>query len=179
MLLGCGDAPRPSSSSGEIHVANVFEAETGGYAHYRVPAIAVSPTGTVMVVVEARASTSGDWGHQDILMRRSTDQGRTWDEPRKIVQLEGPPEENEAALAQGLAEPGVTTYNNIVPIVDAEENVMHFLFCSAYKRAYYMRTADDGDSFTEPVDITDTFEEFRADYDWKVIAHGPRARNPS
>ena len=50
---------------------------------------------------------------------------------------------------------------------------MHFLFCSAYKRAYYMRTTDDGDSFTEPVDITDTFEGFRADYDWKVIATGP------
>ena len=173
MLLGCGDAPAPSPGGGEIEVTNVFEAETGGYAHYRVPAIAVSPAGTVMVVVEARASSSGDWGHQDILMRRSTDRGRTWDEPRKIVQLEGPPAENEAALAQGLAESGVQTYNNIVPIVDAEENVMHFLFCSAYKRAYYMRTADDGDSFSEPVDITDTFEEFRADYDWKVIATGP------
>ena len=173
MLLGCGDVPAPSPASGEIEVTNVFEAETGGYAHYRVPAIAVSPSGTVMVVVEARASASGDWGHQDILMRRSTDGGRTWDDPRKIVQLEGPPAENEAALAQGLAERGVQTYNNIVPIVDAEENVVHFLFCSAYKRAYYMRTPDDGDSFTEPVDITDTFEEFRADYDWKVIATGP------
>ena len=39
----------------------------------------------------------------------------------RSFQLEGPPEENEAALAQGLAEPGVQTYNNIVPIVDAEE----------------------------------------------------------
>ena len=126
-----------------------------------------------MVVVEARASASGDWGLQDILLRRSTDNGKTWDEPRKIVQLEGPPVENEAALAQGLAEPGTTTYNNIVPIVDAEQNVVHFLFCSAYKRAYYMRTADDGDSFTEPVDITDTFEQFREEYDWRVIATGP------
>ena len=100
MLLGCGDVSAPSPASGEIQVTNVFEAETGGYAHYRVPAIAVSPSGTVMVVVEARASASGDWGHQDILMRRSTDGGRTWDDPRKIVQLEGPPAENEAALAQ-------------------------------------------------------------------------------
>ena len=173
VLQGCGNVPAPLPGGAEIQVANVFEAETGGYAHYRVPAIAVSPAGTVMVVVEARASSSGDWGHQDILMRRSTDRGRTWDEPRKIVQLEGPPAENEAALAQGLAEPGVQTYNNIVPIVDAEEDVVHFLFCSAYKRAYYMRSADDGDSFTEPVDITETFEEFRADYDWKVIATGP------
>ena len=151
----------------------IFEAEKGGYAHYRVPAIVVSPAGTVMVVTEARASERGDWGLQDILMVRSRDGGRSWDEPRKIVALEGEPEQNEAALAQGLAEPGVTTYNNIVPIVDSEENVVHFLFCSAYKRAYYMRSADDGETFSEPVDITETFERFRDEYDWKVIATGP------
>lgn len=151
----------------------IFEAEKGGYAHYRVPAIVVSPAGTVMVVTEARASERGDWGLQDILMVRSRDGGRSWDEPRKIVALEGEPEQNEAALAQGLAEPGVTTYNNIVPIVDSEENVVHFLFCSAYKRAYYMRSADDGETFSEPVDITETFERFRDEYGWKVIATGP------
>lgn len=151
----------------------VFEAETGGYAHYRVPAIAVAPSGTVIVVTEARRSSSGDWGHQDILMVRSRDGGKTWDEPRKIVALDGDPAENEAALAQGLAEKGVTTYNNIVPIVDAEGGAVHFLFCSAYKRAYYMRTHDDGETFTEPVEITATFQQFREDYDWKVIATGP------
>ena len=172
-LLGCGVSSETPTASHEIEQVHVFEAETGGYAHYRVPAIVVSPSGTVMVFTEARASASGDWGPQDILMRRSRDQGRTWDGPRKIVELDGPPVENEAALAQGLAERGVTTYNNIVPIADREEDIVHFLFCSAYKRAYYMRTADDGDTFTSPVDITGTFEEFREDYDWKVIATGP------
>ena len=34
-------------------------------------------------------------------------QGRTWDEPRKIAHLEGEPEQDEAALAQDLAEPGI------------------------------------------------------------------------
>lgn len=172
-LLGCGASTEPPATDHDIEKVHVFEAETGGYAHYRVPAIVVSPACTVMVVTEARASSRGDWGPQDILMRRSRDQGRTWDEPRKIVEMEGPPIENEAALAQGLAEHGVTTYNNIVPIVDREEDIVHFLFCSAYKRAYYMRTADDGETFTDPVDITEAFEGFRKDYDWKVIATGP------
>lgn len=106
-------------------------------------------------------------------MRRSRDGGKTWDAPRKIVDLEEPPGTNEAAIAQGLAEPGVTTYNNIVPIVDEDESVVHFLFCSSYARACYMRTADDGDTFTDPVEITETFEGYRDEYDWKVIATGP------
>lgn len=171
--VGCGPAEPPGESGPALQAVHVFEAEKGGYAHYRVPAVAVSPAGTVMVVTEARASSRGDWGHQDILMRRSTDQGRTWDAPRKIVQMEGPPAENQAALDQGLAEPGVTTYNNIVPIVDNELNAVHFLFCSAYKQAFYMRTEDDGATFSEPVDITEVFEAFREEYDWKVIATGP------
>ena len=173
MLAACTAGPAPEQPTPVATSVPIFEAEQGGYAHYRVPAIVVSPAGTVMVVTEARASERGDWGLQDILMVRSRDGGRTWDEPRKIVALEGEPEQNEAALAQGLAEPGVTTYNNIVPIVDAEENLVHFLFCSAYKRAYYMRSADDGETFSEPVDITETFERFRDEYDWKVIATGP------
>ena len=173
LAFGCGAPPEPPAQASGIHVARLYEADAGGYAHYRVPAIAVSPESTVMVVVEARASESGDWGLQDILLRRSFDSGQTWDEPRKIVRLEGVQEQNEAALAQGLAEPGVTTYNNIVPIVDHSEGVVHFLFCSAYARAYYMRTADDGETFTEPVEITGTFERFREEYDWKVIATGP------
>ena len=173
LLAACTAGPEPQQPVPVSTSVHIFEAEKGGYAHYRVPAIVVSPAGTVMVVTEARASERGDWGLQDILMVRSKDGGSTWDEPRKIVAVEGEPEQNEAALAQGLAEPGVTTYNNIVPIVDAEENVVHFLFCSAYKRAYYMRSADDGETFSEPVDITETFERFRDEYDWKVIATGP------
>ncbi len=152
---------------------HVFEAEKGGYAHYRVPSIVVSPAGTVIVVTEARASERGDWGLQDILMIRSYDGGVTWDAPRKIVDLQDPGEQNDAALAQGLAEAGVTTYNNIVPIVDESSGSMHFLFCSAYARAYYMRSDDDGETFSEPVEITDVFEGFREEYDWKVIATGP------
>lgn len=176
-LVSCDSAlDTATSSRPDIQVAHVFEADTGGYAHYphyRVPAIAVAPSGTILVVVEARKSARGDWGMQDILLTRSTDQGQTWDAPRKIVQLDGEPHQNEAALAQGLAEPGVATYNNIVPIVDEPRGVVHFLFCSAYARAYYVRSEDDGDSFTEPVDITETFEHFRKKYDWKVLATGP------
>ncbi len=173
LLLACSAPTELPTGTSDIQVSRLYEAETGGYAHYRVPAIAVSPAGTVMVVVEARASERGDWGLQDILLKRSFDGGKTWDEPRKIVHLKGSQDQNEAALAQGLAEPGVTTYNNIVPIVDRSAGVVHFLFCSAYARAYYMRTADDGETFTEPVEITDTFERFRDEYDWKVIATGP------
>jgi sialidase-1 len=42
-----------------------------------------------------------------------------------------------------------------------------------YARAFSMRSTDDGLTWSDPVDITATFEPFRRHYDWKVIATGP------
>ena len=173
ILAGCGENVEAPAAQPLFEQVNIFEAETGGYAHYRVPAIAVSPKGTVLAFVEARKSAYGDWGTQDIMMRRSTDGGQTWEEPRVIARVPGEIQQNAVAFAQDLAKPGEVTYNNIVPIVDRKNGVVHFLFCVEYARAYYMRSDDDAMTFSDPVDITSTFEKFRSEYDWKVLATGP------
>ena len=173
ILAACGQEAEVPAAQALFEQVNIFEAETGGYAHYRVPAIAVSPKGTVLAFVEARKNSSGDWGTQDIMMRRSTDSGQTWEEPRVIASVKGDIQQNAVAFAQNLAKPGEVTYNNIVPIVDRKNGVVHFLFCVEYARAYYMRSDDDAMTFSEPVDITGTFEKFRSEYDWKVLATGP------
>lgn len=152
---------------------NVFEAGTAGYAHYRIPAIVVTPQGTVLAFSEARKNTGGDWGTIDIMMRRSADGGKTWGPQRIPVKVEGEIQQNAVALAQDLAKPGEVTYNNVVPIVDRETGRIHLLFCVEYARAYYSYSDDDGESFATPVDITATFEEFHRDYPWRVIATGP------
>lgn len=156
-----------------LEQVNIFEAGKGGYAHYRVPAIVVSTRGTVLAFTEARKSTRGDWGAQDIVMRRSNDQGKTWTPPRVIARVEGDIQPNQVAIAQNLDQPGQVTYNNIVPIVDRKAGRLHFLFCIEYARCYAMRSDDDGETFSKPTDITSTFEQFREEYDWKVIATGP------
>ncbi len=173
LLAACNGTYEPPTAQPFFEKINLFEAGTDGYAHYRVPAITVSAKGTVFALAEARKSASGDWGTQDIVMRRSDDGGRTWDPPRVIAHFEGEIQQNPVAFAQDLAKPGEVTYNNIVPIADAETGALHFLFCIEYARAYYMRSDDDGQTFSEPVDITATFEQFRGEYDWKVIATGP------
>ncbi len=40
-------------------------------------------------------------------------------------------------------------------------------------RCFYMRSDDDGVTWTEPVEITATFDAFRPEYAWKVVATGP------
>jgi len=152
---------------------DLFEGGKGGYATYRIPGIIATAKGTLLAWCEARKS-GGDWDDIDILMRRSTDGGKTWGNPMVLVDAEGV-EENTAVTENASSIGGNTkggTANNPVMIAD-EDGTVHFVYCVEYSRAYYAYSKDDGQTFSEPVEITSTFEKFRPEYNWKVIATGP------
>ena len=152
---------------------DVFQSGIGGYALYRIPGVVVTSKGSILAYAEARQSGRGDWGPIDIVLKRSTDGGATWSALRVIASVAGEKSKNPVALAQNLAKPDDVTYNNPVAIADRKPGVVHFVFCLEYMRAYYMRSEDDGVSFSAPREITGSFEEFRREYPWKVIATGP------
>src|SRR5262245_8700376 len=72
---------------------DLFHADTGGYKLYRIPGIVVTKAGTVLAYCEAR-KTASDWATIDILLKRSTDGGKTWSEPTKIADVPGAKERN-------------------------------------------------------------------------------------
>lgn len=157
----------------EVQKQMLFHSQQGGYESYRIPGIVVTKKGSLLAYAEARKSTRGDWGPIDIVLRRSTDRGRTWSPLQVIAQVPGPKSKNPVALAQNLAHPSDVTYNNPVAIADHKSGAVHFLFCLEYMRAFYMHSNDDGQTFSPPVEITKTFDAFRPEYPWKVLATGP------
>jgi sialidase-1 len=148
----------------------VFPPSWNGIARYRIPGLVVTPKGTVLAYSEARKNNSSDWGEIEIHLRRSTDGGKTWADSQHIAhhgaRLEGNPRKAEGGEKE-------QTVNNPVAIVDRETGAIEFLYCINYARCYSMRSNDDGLTWSQPVDITASFEPFRAKYDWKVIATGP------
>jgi sialidase-1 len=178
-------APKPPAWSANaasdkplLEQSEIFTGGEGGYPLYRIPGLAVTTKGTILAFVDARKAAS-DWAQIDIAMRRSTDGGTTWS-PQKIVintslhEAEGIKfEPNETAVAQKLGGADRIPISNQVPIVDRQTGAVHLLHCVNYARAFYQRSDDDGVTFSAPVEITRTFEEFKAEYPWKVIATGP------
>ncbi len=162
-----------ASTDGEIRSTDVFPAGTHGYEVYRIPGLVVTRAGTLLAYAEARRGGSGDWGSIDIVLRRSTDGGRSWSPQRIIARVPGEKGRNPLSPVRKGPDPEALTYNNPVAIADAQSGAVHFLFCLEYMRAFYMRSDDDGRTFSKPVDITGAFEEFRKEYAWKVIATGP------
>ncbi len=154
-----------------IEKTDLFTAGEGGYKLYHIPGLVVTAKGTVLAWCEARQK-GGDWDQIDLLLRRSSDEGRTWSEPQKIADVPGPKTKNPFSLAVKNVNPADVTYNNPVLIADRDGTV-HMVFCLEYMRCYYQRSADDGVTWSAPVEITGAFEKFRPAYEWKVLASGP------
>jgi sialidase-1 len=149
---------------------DVFPAGLHGFSLYRIPGIVVTNQGTVLAYCEARKNSRSDWGEIEIHLRRSTDGGKSWDTPKHIAHMGHRIEGNPTKKEDGVHE---QTVNNPVAIVDKSTGAIEFLYCVNYARCFSIRSLDDGLSWSDPVDITKTFEPFRIQYDWKVIATGP------
>ncbi|MGZ3102520.1 exo-alpha-sialidase [Streptomyces sp. H72] len=80
----------------------LFEAgrDPGGYACFRIPAIVRTTDDTLLAFAEGRVLNCGDAGDIDIVVKRSTDGGRTWG-PLRVV--------NDG---------GGDTHGNPAPVVD-------------------------------------------------------------
>jgi sialidase-1 len=173
-VLLCGVLPAVPARAGEprLEKADLFEAGKGGHKLYRIPGLVVTARGSILAYCEARRHTGLDWDDIEILLRHSTDGGKTWSEPTPLPRPDGPLGRNQAAVAKGLAHEGEITLNNPVAIADRGGPV-HLLYCVDYGRCFYLRSDDDGVTFGRPVEITPTFEQFRKDYDLHVFGTGP------
>jgi len=141
---------------------DVYVQQTAGYHTYRIPALVVTAQNTVLCFAEGRKNSASDSGDIDLLIKRSSDGGKTWSQ-QTIVHEEG----GDAPI----------TIGNPCPIVD-KDNVIHLLLTRNNKELLYTRSSADGLTWAPPAEITNTLRSFNFDtrsfnFDTKRIGTGP------
>ena len=156
--------------------AILFRQGRGGFHTYRIPGVVVTARGSVLAWCEARKFTAADRGEIEIHLRRSTDDGRIWDEARQVAHL-GPrlprnPHMPAQKKRKNMGGPDEQTVNNAVAIA-TRAGPVHLLYCVEYMRCFHTRSDDDGVTWSTPREITAAADGFRPRIDWQAVAFGP------
>ncbi len=146
---------------------DVFTAGVGGYHTYRIPAIVACTNGTLLAFCEGRKESSRDTGTIELLLRRSTDGGKSW-LPQQVVWAEGS-----------------NVCGNPAPVVDRITGTIwllmtHNLAADSEKaisqgtsqdtrRVFVTQSDDDGLTWAIPREITDSVKK----PGWRWYATGP------
>lgn len=76
----------------------VFQHGTDGYGAFRIPTIIKSGNGDLLAFSEGRINGTADYGDIDVVMRRSTDNGKTWGELAMLADHGDKPAQNMSAV---------------------------------------------------------------------------------
>ncbi|WP_018626578.1 sialidase family protein [Niabella aurantiaca] len=160
----CAYSSKPDKKGG-LQKTVLWQQGTGKYNNYRIPALIVSRKGTVLAFCEAREG--GDAGDIDLLVKRSTDNGKTW------------------SKEQVVWDDGFNTCGNPCPVVDQETGRIWLLLTwnngkdgeaaivnrrsSAPRIPYACYSDDDGRTWSKPESLASTCR----DSSWGWYATGP------
>ena len=143
--------PSPAGSR-EIILAHTLIYQPGDYnsMNYRIPAVITAKDGSIVAVTDKRKFNEGDLPQDiDIVCNRSTDGGHTWSEPYTIALGTGVNHGfGDCALAWSNDENGLIA--GFVGGVGLWNSTP-----SNPIRSYISRSYDNGQTWTEPEDITD------------------------
>jgi len=143
-----------SSLAAGPEFSDVFVSGQDGYASVRIPSVVVSKQGTVLAFAEGRAVAS-DQAANDIILKRSTDGGRSWG-PLQLLQDDGKNSlNNPTAVVEQQGGRVFLMYQRIPGHLKERSSTVETGFdgTNVY-RNLLIWSDDDGATWTKPLDVT-------------------------
>jgi sialidase-1 len=156
-----------------LQQTDVLASGQDGYFAYRIPALETAPDGSLLAFAEARKHNLGDPGFErqdiDLVLKRSTNAGVAWssmqiiEDPGELWSAANPAtlvdrQTGRVWLFYLRGQPGRNTYTARPSTEDIRILARH--------------SADNGLSWSEPIDLTTTARDF-ADPKWRTSVVGP------
>jgi sialidase-1 len=156
----------------EAKSATVFKSGQNGYHTYRIPVIIRAKNGDLLAFAEGRKNSGADHGDIDLVMKRSSDEGKTWG-PLQLVQDE---DTNPTAKVW---------IGNPTPVVDQTDpkhpGRIWLAFTRSNAKMFVTSSDDNGKTWAKRRDIS--AECVKPAWDWCAagpvhgiqLEHGPHA----
>ncbi len=145
------------ATSAALEQTPLWTAGDEGYHTYRIPSLIVTKAGSLVAFSEARKGGTSDTGNIDLVMKRSTDGGRTW------------------SKQQVIWDDGDNTCGNPCPVVDSATGTIWLLLthnlgkdneaaitagkARGTRTVWLSHSDDDGETWSPPRDITREVKE--------------------
>ena len=114
----------------------VFTSGSEGYHTFRIPSLAIASNGTILAICEGRRHGRDDFYANYLVLKRSKDNGTTWEDLQVLTGNEE------------------TTHHNPTVIMDYQTETVWLGYCLDGFYIYMMSSDDYGETWSEPTDIT-------------------------
>ena len=136
-----------------------------GISCYRIPAIVTAKNGDLIAAIDERVPSCGDlkWSKDiNIVVRRSADNGKTWSKIERAVDFPYGQSASDPSMIVDAKTGDIFLFYNFMNL-DKEKDIYYF---------HFVKSTNNGKTWSKPVDITDQIakSEWRADF--KFITSG-------
>lgn len=137
--------------SSVVYTSPPFTAGRDGYHTYRIPALAVTPTGIVIALAEGRKNSASDQGDIDVVCRRSLDGGGSWG-PLAVVASHGADVAGNPTVVTDPVSGGVVLLTCRSGPGDTYTDIC--TGAAPPRRVYLQRSTDEGSTWSVPQEIS-------------------------
>ena len=131
----------------------VFTSGTEGHKSYRIPAIIGLPNGDILAFAEGRVHGAGDFGDINIVMKRSSDKGKTWGALQYVAEFDTLQAGNPAPVVD-LTDPQYPQGRIFLFYNTGNNHEGEVRKGKGYKQVWYKTSTDAGRTWSNATDIT-------------------------
>ncbi|MGI9174325.1 MAG: sialidase family protein [Rhodothermales bacterium] len=166
-LVAYAQAEQSGIADGVITHQDLFNstAADDSVACYRIPVLVTVPNGDLVAAIDERVPSCADLrGSEDIniVMRRSSDRGETWSEMETVVDFPHGQSASDPSMIVDTETGDVFLFYNFMDL--EEEPDVYYL--------HVLKSSDNGQTWSEPADITPQITKPAWHDDFKFITSG-------